>query len=75
MKKFGGISKQNFIEKCHTISGEWFSNVFIDSVIINQDKTVYPVEFAKNILPSDSNHRLDVLYHKIKDLSHSQKEK
>lgn len=47
----------------------------VDSKIINENKNVYPVEYAKNVLPSDSNFRLDVLYHKMKDLSHSQKEK
>ena len=43
--------------------------------MINNNINVYPVEYAKNILPSDSNHRLDLLCLRMKDLSRSQKEK
>jgi len=42
---------------------------------MNSNKHVYPLEYPKIALPSDSNYRLDVLYHKIRDIEQSQVEK
>jgi hypothetical protein len=47
----------------------------VDDNVINENIGVYPVEYAKNVLPSDSNHRLDLLSLRMKELSRSQKEK
>ncbi len=42
---------------------------------MNKNIRVYPLEYPKIALPSDSNYRSDVLYHKINDIGQSQKEK
>jgi hypothetical protein len=47
--------------------------VRIDGEMMNKDKKVYPLEYPKVALPSDANYRLDVLYHKIKDIPQSQR--
>jgi hypothetical protein len=60
-------------EKYHSVSGEWFGKIMIDEKVINEGMNVYPVEYAKNVLGSDSNHRLDLLCLRMKDLSRSQK--
>lgn len=43
--------------------------------MINKNIKVYPLEYPKVALPSDSNYREDILYHKINDLPQSQKMK
>ena len=75
LKKFGGLTKDMIEEKYHSVSGEWFGKIMVDDKVINENIFVYPVEYAKNVLPSDSNHRLDLLSLRMKDLSRSQKEK
>jgi len=42
---------------------------------MNKNKTIYPLEYPEAVLPSDANYRLDVLYHKLKDIPQSQCEK
>ena len=36
---------------------------------MNKNIQVYPIQYANNVLASDSNFRLDVLYLKMKNLS------
>ncbi len=57
------------------ISGVWFENIWIGDEIINKNKTAYPVEYSKELLPSDSNFRMDVLLHRFNDLARSQSQK
>lgn len=47
----------------------------MDSELMNKNKHAYPLEYPKIALPSDSNYRLDVLYHKTGDIDQSQHEK
>ena len=42
---------------------------------MNINKRIYPLEYSKVALPSDSNYREDVLFHKVRDIERSQKEK
>ena len=42
---------------------------------MNNHVKVYPIEYPKVTLPSDANFRLDVLYHKKRDIAQSQHEK
>ena len=42
---------------------------------MNINKKIYPLEYSKVALPSDSNYREDVLFHKVGDIERSQKEK
>lgn len=42
---------------------------------MNLNAKVYPLEYPKVALPSDSNYRSDVLYHKLNDIGQSQREK
>ncbi len=43
--------------------------------MINNNIKVYPIEYPKINLPSDSNYREDILYHKLKNLPESQRMK
>ena len=75
MKKFSGIKKDSIVKKHCDISGVWFEHIFIDGKCINENVKSYPIEYHENLLPSDSNYRLDVMTHRIGDLKKSQKEK
>lgn len=73
MKKFTGIKKESIVKKLGEISGVWFEDVYIDDELINKNRKSYPIEYDENVLPSDSNFRLDVMMHRLGDLSSSQK--
>ena len=75
MKKFSGIKKDSIVKKVSEISGVWFEDIYIDGKCVNEDVKSYPIEYHENLLPSDSNYRLDVIMHRIGDLKKSQKEK
>jgi hypothetical protein len=61
--------------KLADIRGIWFQEIKINGQVINKNIPVYPLEYPKVALPSDSNYREDILYHKINDLPQSQKMK
>jgi hypothetical protein len=42
---------------------------------MNKNIKIYPLEYSKIALPSDSNYREDVLFHRMSDIPRSQKEK
>lgn len=72
LRKFNGLSKKDAVKKLSVIKGVWFEDIVIDGEIVNKDTRIYPVEYAKTVLPSDSNYREDIMYHKIGNITESQ---
>lgn len=75
MMYHSGLKKGDIEEKKDTISGLWFSKIFVGEEVINPNHTAFPVQYANELLPSDSNYRMDVLMHKFNDLARSQTQK
>jgi hypothetical protein len=73
LKKFSGLTAKDVEEKLADIRGTWFEEIRINNEVINKNIRVYPLEYPKVALPSDSNYRSDVLYHKVHDIGQSQK--
>ena len=75
MRKFSGIKPQYIVQKLGDISGVWFEDIYVNDELITKFSKCYPIEYHRNVLPSDSNFRLDVLAHRMGDLKRSQHEK
>jgi hypothetical protein len=43
--------------KLADIRGIWFQDIRINGEVINKDIKIYPLEYPKVALPSDSNYR------------------
>jgi hypothetical protein len=72
LRKFDGINKKDVVEKVSAIRGVWFEDIVVDGEVMNKDLRIYPIQYAKVVLPSDANFRSDILFHKIGDLTESQ---
>lgn len=68
LRKYSGLTKKEVESKLADIRGIWFQDIKINGEVINKNIKVYPLEYPKIILPSDSNYREDILYHKMNDL-------
>ena len=75
LRKFSGITKKDVASKLGDIRGIWFQDIKVNGEVINKNIKVYPLEYPKVALPSDSNYRPDILYHKVNDQPESQKMK
>jgi hypothetical protein len=75
LRKFDGLTKKDVVEKLTAIKGIWFSDIMMDGEVINKGVKIHPVEFQRAALPSDSNFRPDIMYHKLGDLDESQRMK
>jgi hypothetical protein len=68
MSNFGGIKKRDIVEKICSISGVWFEDIYIDGEIANPNPKSFPLQYHEHCLPSDSNFRLDVMFHRMGNL-------
>jgi len=62
-------------DKLADIRGVWFQEIRINGEVMNSNIKIYPLEYPQIVLPSDSNFRLDILYHKVHNLQESQRMK
>lgn len=75
MKQFQGLRPKDVLKKLSHLSGVWYEDLFIDGENATKGIKAYPVEYPLICLPSNSNFRLDVIYHRFGDLARSQSEK